>query len=234
MDNQPGFITMDGSRSITQPARLAGLVVAVSLLLSATGGCSTIVRPPAQTVQPVTIYLTDQFIHSSVIMPVEDGRFVEYAFGDWTYAALNHHDPFHTVRALFFSPQGALGRRYLTVDPKSKDLAPELKGITVNTLVVDREQVRTLVAKLDGKFTPDRSQAENPDNHFWWVTVDDSYALWSNCNTLTKSNLRDLGCGVQSRSPFAMYNVEQPAAVVTAGPSHGEPATSATIVAGAD
>jgi hypothetical protein len=206
-----GFRNMDGSNWSARPARTAGVIVALYLLLSTAGGCSTIVRPPTRPLQPVTVYLTDQFIHSSVIMPVEDGRYVEYAFGDWTYAALNRHDPFHTVRALFFSPQGALGRRYLHVDTKSKDLAPELKGITVNKVIVDREQVRALVAKLDAKFVPSRSQAENPDNHFWWVTVDDSYALWSNCNTLTKSNLRDLGCGVDSRSLFAMYDVKPPA-----------------------
>jgi hypothetical protein len=202
---------MDGSIFSARAARAAGVIVALCLAMSATTGCSTTVQPPARPLQPTTIYLTDEFIHSSVVLPVDDGRYVEYAFGDWTYAALNRHDPFHTVRALFFSPQGALGRRYLHVDPKSKDLAPELKGITVNKMVVDRDQVRGLVAKLDGRFMPSRSQAENPDNHFWWVTVDDSYALWSNCNTLTKSNLRDLGCVVDSRSLFAMYDVKPPA-----------------------
>jgi len=202
---------MDGSIFRARPARTAGLIVALYFMLTAATGCSTTVQPPARPLQPVTIYLTDEFIHSSVVMPVDDGRYVEYAFGDWTYAALNRHDPFHTVRALFFSPQGALGRRYLHVDPASKDLAPELKGITVNKVVVDREQVRALEAKLDGRFVPGRSQAENPENHFWWVTVDDSYALWSNCNTLTKRNLRALGCEVESRSLFAMYDVKAPA-----------------------
>jgi hypothetical protein len=205
------FNNMDGSICDARPARTAGVLVALYLMLTAAGGCSTTVRPPSQPLQPVTIYLTDEFIHSSVVMPVDDGRYVEYAFGDWTYAALNRHDPFHTVRALFFSPQGALGRRYLHLDTKTKDLAPELKGITVNKVVVDRDQVRALEAKLDARFVPTRSQAENPDNHFWWVTVDDSYALWSNCNTLTKSNLRDLGCQVKSRSFFAIYDVKAPA-----------------------
>jgi hypothetical protein len=199
---------MDGS----QLNRLI-IAVAMALLLGAAGtGCSTIVRPPDHPAQPVTVYLTDEFIHSSVIVPLDDGQHVEYAFGDWTYAALNRHDPFHTFRALFFSPQGALGRRYLHIDPDSKELAPELKGITVNKFVVDHDRVRALVAKLDARFVPTRSQAENPDNHFWWVTVDDSYALWSNCNTLTKTNLRELGCDVENHSVFAIYDVKQPAA----------------------
>src|SRR5437016_3390254 len=220
-DNSSGHVrsvemTMDGSQLSTfaarlpRPARIAGFVVTLSLLLLPAfggGGCSTIVRPPGQPLQrPTTIYLTDEFIHSSVIVPTDDGRHVEYAFGDWTYAALNRHDPFHTLRALFFSPQGALGRRYLKIDPASRELAPQLKGVTVNRLVVDREQARELVAKLDARFRPDRSQAENPDNHFIWVTVDEPYALWRNCNSLTKSNLRRMGCEVESRSLFALYD----------------------------
>jgi hypothetical protein len=206
---------MDGSKlSIlpagSQPARIAGLWIILFALMSAIGGCATIVRPPSQPQQPTTIYLTDEFIHSSVVLPMDDGRYVEYAFGDWTYAALNRHDPYHVVQALFFSPQGALGRRYLNLDPKSHDLAPQLKGITVNQIVVDREQVRALEHTLEARFVSNRPQAENPDNHFIWVTVDDPYALWSNCNTLTKSNLRHLGCEVDSRSVFAMYEVKTP------------------------
>src|SRR4051812_28162123 len=109
-------MNMDGSQLSTfaaraprPPAGIAGAVVMPLLLLLSLGGggCSTIVRPPGQPFeQPTTIYLTDEFIHSSVIVPTDDGRHVEYAFGDWSYAALNRHDPFHTLRALFFSPQG--------------------------------------------------------------------------------------------------------------------------------
>src|SRR3954468_322061 len=143
-----GSTNMDGFRFGAQPARMAGIVIALCFLMGAAGGCSTTVRPPSPPGQPVTIYLPDEFIHSSVVVRVDDGRYVEYAFGDWTYAALNRHDPFHTVRALFFSPQGAIGRRYLKIDPVSKALAPELEGITVNTFAVDRDQVRAVVAKM--------------------------------------------------------------------------------------
>jgi len=216
------FTSIVHGRTALTP-RLGVLLVMLALLATA-GGCTTIVHPPAQPLKPTTIYVTDENIHSSVVLPTDEGRYVEYAFGDWTYAALNRHDPFHTFRALFFSPQGALGRRYLTLDPSSKDLAPELKGVKTNKLVVDRDQVRALEANLNARFTPDRSQAENPDNHFWWVTVDDQYALWNNCNTLTKSNLRALGCEVTNRSLFAIYTIEAPTAPAAA------PATSSKVV----
>jgi len=233
-------MNMDGSQLSTlvarssRPARIAGLVVTLSLLLGfGGGGCSTIVRPPGQPLQrPTTIYLTDEFIHSSVIVPTDDGRHVEYALGDWSYAALNRHDPYHVLQALFFSHQGALGRRYLTIKPDAKPMAPQLKGVTVNTIVVEREQVRELIATLDARFRPDHPQAENPDNHFVWVTVDDGYALWHNCNTLTKSNLRHLGCEVQSRSMLAMYDVKRPSTLMYASESPLRRVASPTIGAG--
>jgi len=100
---------MDGSICGARSARTAGVLVALYLMLTAAGGCSTTVRPPSQPLQPVTIYLTDEFIHSSVVMPMGDGRYVEYAFGDWTYAALNRHDPFHTFSRAVLLAAGRAG-----------------------------------------------------------------------------------------------------------------------------
>jgi hypothetical protein len=206
----------DRSQLSALAARIAATVTLFALL-GVGAGCSTIVHPPGQPLsQPTVVYITDETIHSSVIVPTDDGRHVEYAFGDWTYAALNRHDPYHVVQALFFSPQGALGRRYLDLKPDATPMAPQLKGITVDKIVVERDQVRELVRTLDARFHTDRPQAENPDNHFIWVKVDDGYALWRNCNTLTKSNLRNMGCEVESRSVFAMYDVQRPSTLMYA------------------
>ena len=198
-------------RNIRPLNRLLSIVFTALLVMTA-GGCATTVRPPAAPLKPVTIYLTDENIHSSVVLPTDDGRYVKYAFGDWTYATMAHRDLFHAFLALFFSRQAALGRKYLILDPSSKDLSPDLKGIKTNTLVVDRDRVRALEARLDACFRPGRPQAESSYDHVLWVAVDDPYALWSNCNTLTKANLRKLGCEVISRSFFAFYSVEAPIA----------------------
>jgi hypothetical protein len=191
-------------------SRLACMLVSCLLLAAATG-CATTIRPPARPLHPVTVYLTDEVVHSSVLMPIGGGRYVEYAFGDWSYAALDRHGPFHTFRALFFSPQGALGRRYVQLDRQKSPMAPELKGICLHPLLVDEYDMRALIQTLDADFAAGRSKAENPDNHFVFATVPDSYALWNNCNTLTKKTLRQMKCVVESRSPFAMYDVQSPA-----------------------
>ena len=190
------------------------------IVLSLGTGCGTVVRPPTGLHDSVTVYLTDQTIHSSVILPVgTDGKYVEYAFGDWTYAALNKHDPWHTLEALFFSQQGALGRRYHQMPAGSEKLPSEFDGITMNTFQVDRETARALLAQLDERFDSGKSKARNEDTQFDWATVDDSYALWNNCNSLTKSNLRKLDCKVETGSVFAMYDVKMPNPLVYANTS---------------
>src|SRR5437016_2299558 len=79
------------------------------LFLTATllgaGGCMTMVTPPTHPQHPVQVFLTDQLIHSSVLLPTDDGRYIEYAFGDWNYAALNHCWPHDAIGAMFFSGQ---------------------------------------------------------------------------------------------------------------------------------
>jgi hypothetical protein len=178
------------------------------ILLSFAAGCSTIVRPPVQPAHPAIIYLTDQVIHSSVLMPTDDGRYVEYAAGDWEYAALDRHDLFHATKALFFSPQGALGRRYLTLDIHAAPMSPELQGMELYPVVVDRDKVEVLEARLGAAYEAGKCRAENPENHFVFTKVPGGYGLLHNCDTLTKRCLREMGCTVVSRSPFAMYRVQ--------------------------
>ena len=65
-----------------------------------------------------------------------------------------------------------------------------------------------------------------------WVTVDDGYALWHNCNALTKWNLRHLGCEVESRSVLAIYDVKRPPALMYASDAPVRRVTPPTIGAG--
>jgi hypothetical protein len=192
------------------PARPPLSLIFMAGLLCAAAGCQTTVHPPSTITQPTTVYLTDEVVHSSILMPADDGRYVEYAFGDWAYAALDRHDPFHTVRALFFSPQGALGRRFLSLNVSAHPMNPELKGISVHALILDRADVNELTRMLDARIDSAKSKAENPENHFLFATVAEHYSFFNNCNTLTKRSLRQLKCDVESRSPFAMYDVVPP------------------------
>jgi hypothetical protein len=175
-------------------------------------GCTTTVTPPPQLKDPVTVYLTDQTIHSSVLLPVGDGKYMEYAKGDWNYAAKNNHWPWDVVIALFFSQQGALGRRVLTFDPAHPEKTPLLNG-TPNAMQVERADVQFLLVDLDTRFMKGDQPTENPDNKFIFRRVSENYSLFDNCNSLTKRSLGTLHCKVQSRSVFAMYHLESAPAV---------------------
>src|SRR5690242_20007978 len=106
--------------------------VTLVLVLLALSGCATSVTPPTTLRDPVTVYVTDEGIHSSVLLPVGGNRYMEYAKGDWNYAALSNHWPWDVMGALFFSQQGALGRRVVEVTPGEK--IAKLPDAKVNSL----------------------------------------------------------------------------------------------------
>ena len=62
----------------------------VALFILTAGGCAATVAPQPRTAETVAVYLTDYGIHSSLLMPSGEHRYVEYAFGDWNFAAKNH------------------------------------------------------------------------------------------------------------------------------------------------
>jgi hypothetical protein len=177
------------------------------LLLGMMGGCTT-VRPPQSPLSPTTIYLTEKTIHSSLVLPTGDGRYVEYAPGDWTFAALDQRDIFHAMGALFFSQQAALGRRYLAINPKSPGDTAELEGYAITPIVVEQAKVTALLKSLAERFGAGRTPRLNHNDHFLWVAVRGHYWMGNNCNTLAKASLARLGCVVRSGSVFAMYRME--------------------------
>src|SRR5688572_12511152 len=85
--------------------RLAPIAMLLAL------GCATTVRPPADPKDPVVVVLIDYGHHSGVILPEPEGAWVEYAFGEWDYFALNKTDLFTGMIALGCPNQGTLGRR---------------------------------------------------------------------------------------------------------------------------
>src|ERR1700722_10035619 len=88
------------------------------------GGCGT-VHPPTNPTDPIPVYLADYGVHSSVILPTEKGKFVEYVFGDWGFAVENHDWFIPDVpRALFFSTQAGFGRRFLSEAPDGHPIIP--------------------------------------------------------------------------------------------------------------
>lgn len=206
----PALPRCTGRRNALAPRILARLLLSV-LAVSLTGGCAATVYPGAKPVQPTAVYLADYGIHSSVLLPAGDGRYVEYAFGDWNFAALNHCWPQDAFGALLISFQSTLGRRYIEVGPGQ--LVPHPVHLVPHTLQVvyaSRANVDRLVRELDERYRRDGSQScHNPDNDMDYVKDGEHYWIANNCNHLTARCLRELGCDVHGLVVLSKFDVAQ-------------------------
>ncbi|HSU65391.1 MAG TPA: DUF2459 domain-containing protein [Tepidisphaeraceae bacterium] len=182
----------------------------VSLLVLLLSGCAATVYPQPTPLRPTAVYVADYGIHSSLLMPNYDGRYVEYAFGDWNFAAMNHCWPQDALGALLVSFQSALGRRYITPEPGQtlpKPTHPEPHQLQV--IYASDADVRRVVLELDARFRRSGSPAvHNSENGFDYVKDTEHYWVANNCNHLTARCLREMGCDVRGLVVLSRFDVE--------------------------
>ena len=212
------------------------------LLLSlVAGGCAGTVRPVSRPLDPVAVYLTDYGVHSSLVLPVNQGGYVEYCFGDWGYAVENHDAPNDAVGALMVSEGSAFGRRYLAADPQTGEpvvptnVTPSLKHIS--RLVASREKVDSLLKELDDRYRRDpQPPTVNPENGIAYVRDEQPYSISNNCNHLTAAELEQLGFEVEGPTWISGFHVSQPlspgnsAGTAIVGDSHAAPVDHLGVV----
>ena len=228
-----------GRRNVFGRPILARVLLSV-LAVSLTGGCAATVYPGAKPVQPTAVYLADYGIHSSVLLPTGDGRYVEYAFGDWNFAALNHCWPQDAFGALLISFQSTLGRRYIEARPGQLVPYPvHLVPHKLQVVYASRANVDRLVRELDERYRRDGTQScHNPDNDMDYVKDGEHYWIANNCNHLTARCLRELGCdvrGVVVLSKFDVAPVQAPppiepirVAIANVSPESASPSAAIT------
>ena len=206
-------------------------------------GCATTVRPEARPIDPVPVFLTDYGVHSSLMLPTADGNYVEYSFGDYGYAALNHGGPHNALGALLASGQSAIGRRFLSIRPGDDAPRPAYAPKSFQTLYADRFQVSALVKELDDRFRKGAEYSEpvhNPITDAVFVKDSDHYSIANNCNHMTARLLRQLGCDVAGdpgRSAFKVVGkqelppaVDTGTALAATAPQQTPPAARASVV----
>ena len=196
--------------------------LAIAALL-ATQGCVT-VHPEANPVDPVPVYLTDYGVHSSLILPTPDAQYVEYCWGDWSFAVEDRD--WYLIdgpRALFLSIQSGFGRRYMPVDPYTGDPQvprsdPRLRRMS--KFYASRADVLKIEAELDARYRADEGPAKvNVYNGITYVKDPRHYWLVDNCNHLTASLLKKLHCQVDGIVVSSTFTVIQPRVLTP-----GEPA----------
>ena len=179
------------------------------MFLLLAGGCGATVYPTSHPRQPVRVYVADYGIHSSLLLPTGEHRYVEYAFGDWNFAALNHTWPQDVVGALLISFQSALGRRYIDVAPGEIEPHPvHPSPHHLQLLYAPRERVEVVVREMDKRYRRDGTEVRyNPDNLMEYVKDSEHYSAINNCNQLTARCLREMGCEVRGLALLSIFHV---------------------------
>ena len=180
----------------------------LTAMMSGVGGCATTVEPVARPIDPVPVFLTDYGVHSSLMLPTPDGRYVEYSFGDYGYAALNRGGPHNALGALFISGQSGIGRRFLSVRPGEESPRPAYAPKSFQKLFAERFQVYALVKQLDQRYRRGKDEpVHNAITDSVFVKDTERYSIANNCNHMTARMLRQLGCEVRGNTGASAFKV---------------------------
>src|SRR5690606_655289 len=80
------------ARSISKRYGLAMLLALAGLLVS----CTSTIVPPAEVIDPVTVFVLSEAMHTGIVLPPDPGcsgnphEYVEFGFGDWSWYALGN------------------------------------------------------------------------------------------------------------------------------------------------
>lgn len=198
---------------MTRWVRLIPLLLLVAASAGSAGGCASI-RPKADVRDPVPVFVGDFGVHSGLFLPAPDGRFVEYQFGDWRYAAEGKCWPQDALAALTASGQAAFGRMYHPTIPGKDE--PELvrKPGSLKRIDCERVDVYDLINRMDTRFAELVEKNGPPvvnSDGVEFVRDPGHYSVANNCNHLTAQSLRELGCDVSGLVVWSKFDVKTPA-----------------------
>ena len=184
------------------------MLLAAGALVALTG-CPSSIIPPADPVDPVSVFLIDYGRHASIALPAGDERtLTEYAYGDWGWYALDESAWYDVFPTLFWPTQGALGRRLLPVEGTPESVNRYVRGEEVFEIMVSGPVAAKLAAKLDGRFEDHVDTLRyQPLYELSFVHDDRSFHAFNNCNHAVADWLRACGCSVRGPTLFANFRV---------------------------
>jgi len=195
------------TRTMLELICLGGLTVA-GLCLSS---CTTSIVPPADPVDPVSVYVIDYGRHTSLMLPRDEGGpLVEYAYGEWNWFALDYSNWYNVFGTLLWPTQGALGRWEWDIAPDPDAIRARIVCDDVLEIDVAGEKKRALLDRLDARHTRRIDTLHHqPLYQLDFVHDDDKYHALHNCNHVLAQWLRELDCEVHGWSMFATFVVHE-------------------------
>ena len=189
--------------------RIDATWIAVTIA-AGSAGCATTIVPPEQPVAPVPVYVVDYGRHTSLLLPEETRGLTEYAYGDWSWFALDRTEWHNAVPALFGPTDGALGRRHLDVEHDVSAIRWKIPCEEILEITVAGDDVRRLSGELESRFE-ERSDAVHyqPVHGLTFVRSDEGFNACHNCNHVVAGWLRELGCEVRGSAMTADFTIRE-------------------------
>lgn len=184
--------------SLTFSRRIALFILAILAYVLLTWVSSpTVIAPPAKPANPVTIYVVDHGYHSSLVLPDRESGYIQYAYGDWNYFALNQQGWIDAAAALLIPTQGTLGRRKFSNIDKLRQIVDPNRDKTILNFEVAGAKAAQQWKALNERFNRNiNTRVENSLNGLSFVQDDQDYTLFHNSNHELVAWLKDLDCEV--------------------------------------
>ena len=173
--------------------------------------CTTSLVPPADPVDPVSIYVVDYGRHTSLLLPKDEGEgLIEYAYGEWNWFALDRSRWHNVFGTLLWPTQGTLGRWEWDIPADAAEVQLGIFCEDVLEIIVAGEKKRALLLRLDARHAHRIDTLHyQPLYQLDFVHDDQEYHLFHNCNHVLAQWLRELDCDVHGWAMFADFVVHE-------------------------
>lgn len=159
-------------------------------------GCVSRFDPPSVEGESGTVFLTRTSWHCGLQLPLADGDYVEFGFGDWAWFAERRESRARLLSTLALPTKGTISRRVVPGALAGQLLPPKTDG-EVFELQVERERLIALRDRLEawwfaepGEFIYDRARDLDFQEAAW------RYSMFWNCYDAASFWLRELDCDV--------------------------------------
>ena len=181
---------------------LAWLVLFPAVALA--GACGMTVHAPEDVQDPVSVFIADHGIHSSLLLPRGDGKIAQFAYSQWHWAALDQDSWYRSPFALLIPNDGTLGWRDFD-GPCDFDCVCDRLHLLgrvppmqrVYEISVERAAAEKVLAKLDHRWqSQSNGNVFNEKRGMTFVKDASKYSIGHTCNQEVAAWLRELGCRV--------------------------------------
>lgn len=197
---------------MTLSRRIALFILAILACVLLTWVSSpTVIVPPASPANPVTAYVIDQGYHSSLLLPDRESGYIQYAYGDWHYFALNQQGWSDAAAALLIPTKATLGRRKFSNIDNLRQIVDPNRNKTILNFDVTGAKATQLLKALNDRFNRNiNTRVENSITGLSLVQDDEDYTLFHNSNHELIEWLEELDCQVKGFVMLPNFQVKSP------------------------